>query len=187
MASGEYDTANGSLEAPGGTSLYSMPYTCTGELCRCGPCCSLQFSVPLISISGTERNKKIQKNKGLGFLSGSTQSTEVTTSPKKVLSNLTRGERGGVGSSSQHTEAMEGKQTFLTKTQKRNRCRQLIKRVEQKEISTESALKEKGGTKDLGLRFQLHLPIWQQCRSSSELRIIKFPLHILSKLSKWLS
>ena len=98
--------------------------------------------------------KKNKKNEGLGFLSGSTQSTEVTTSPKKVLSpkevvsNPTSGECGGVGSSSQHTEAMEGEQTSLTKTQKRNRRRQLKKRVEQKEKSTELALKEKeGGTK----------------------------------------
>ena len=103
-----------------------------------------------------DNNKEIKKNKkneGLGFLSGSTQSTEVTTSPKKVLSpkevvsNPTSGECGGVGSSSQHTEAMEGEQTSLTKTQKRNRRRQLKKRVEQ-EKSTESASKEKeGGTK----------------------------------------
>ena len=50
--------------------------------------------------------KKIKKNEGLVFLSGSSESNEVTTSPKKVLSpkevvsNPTIGEHGGVGSSS---------------------------------------------------------------------------------------
>ena len=89
----------------------------------------------------------------MGFSSGGTHSVEEAASLKMALGskeevdNPTIGKCGSASSSLQHTEAMVVEQTTLTKTQRRNRRRQLKKWEDQVEKSAEPAIKKKeGGT-----------------------------------------
>ena len=63
--------------------------------------------------------------------------------PKRELVDPTIGECGDASGSSQRTEAMIVEQTALTKPQRGTRRRQLKKRVDHQEKSSEPATKEK--------------------------------------------
>ena len=104
-----------------------------------------QFFSLLMDIKS--KQNKGEKNEGLGSLPGGIQSaietalSEMVFSLKELVSNLTVDECGIVSSNSQHTEAIVGVQTTLTRTQKYKRGR--IQKMEQEAESAEPALKEK--------------------------------------------